>query len=111
MRENRESKYATINQLHIPLRFVIVFMSRRQKLLTRFLAKPRDFTFDELATLLRDYGYREMKKGKTSGSRAAFIKEKSKHIIRLHKPHPSKILRRYQLDDVERELKRKGFLP
>ncbi|MGA2533148.1 MAG: type II toxin-antitoxin system HicA family toxin [Candidatus Aminicenantales bacterium] len=86
-------------------------MSRRQKLLTRFLAKPRDFTFNELATLLRGYGYREMKEGKTSGSRAAFIEEKSKHIIRLHKPHPSKVLKRYQIDDIEREFKRRGFLP
>jgi hypothetical protein len=86
-------------------------MSRRQKLLKRFLAKPRDFTYQELATLLRGFGYREMKEGKASGSRAAFIEEHSKHIIRLHKPHPSKILKRYQLDDVERELKRKGFLP
>lgn len=86
-------------------------MSRRQKLLKRFLAKPRDFAYDELAMLLRGFGYREMKEGKTAGSRAAFIEENSKHIIRLHRPHPSKILKRYQLDDVERELKRKGLLP
>jgi hypothetical protein len=86
-------------------------MSRRQKLLRRFLAKPRDFTYNELTTLLRDYGYREMKGGKTSGSQAAFIDESSKHIIRLHKPHPSKVLKRYQIADIERELRRKGFLP
>ncbi|MGA2363280.1 MAG: type II toxin-antitoxin system HicA family toxin [Candidatus Aminicenantales bacterium] len=86
-------------------------MSRRQKLLTRFLAKPKDFTYDELATLLKRYGYLKMKAGKTSGSQAAFIDENSKHIIRLHKPHPSTVLKRYQIDDIERELKRKGFLP
>lgn len=86
-------------------------MSRRRKLLRRFLAKPRDFTYAELATLFQGYGYREMKSGRTSGSQAAFIDENSKHIIRLHKPHPGKILKRYQIDDIERELKRKGFLP
>jgi len=86
-------------------------MSRRQKLLTRFLGKPKDFTYDELAVLLRGYGYREMKSGRTSGSQSAFIDENTKHIIRLHKPHPGKILKRYQLDDIERELRRKGFLP
>lgn len=86
-------------------------MSRRQKVLRRFLAKPTDFTYDELTTLLRDYGYREMKGGKASGSQAAFIDENTKHIIRLHKPHPSKALKRYQIDDIERALTRKGFLP
>ncbi len=86
-------------------------MSRRQKLLRRFLAKPTDFTYDELGTLLRGYGYHEMKSGKTSGSQVAFMNDDSKHIIRLHKPHPIKVLKRYQMDDVEGELKRKGFLP
>lgn len=86
-------------------------MSHRQKLQRRFLAKPRDFTYEEFAALLRGYGYREMKGGKTSSSQAAFINENTKHIIRLHKPHPSKVFKRYQLDDVERELIRKGLLP
>jgi hypothetical protein len=85
-------------------------MSRYQKLIKRFLAKPRDFTYDELITLLQGFGYQEVKAGKTSGSRAAFFNEKRKNIIRLHRPHPSNVLKRYQLNDVERELKRKGLL-
>lgn len=85
-------------------------MSRHLKLIKRFLAKPRDFTYDELVTLLQGFGYKEMKVGKTSGSRAAFFNEKRKNIIRLHRPHPSNVLKRYQLNDVESELERKGFL-
>lgn len=85
-------------------------MSRRRKLIRRFLAKPRDFSFAELTALLRGYGYSEMKSGQSSGSRAAFINEDSKHIIRLHKPHPSKILKRYQLDEIESELCKKGCI-
>lgn len=85
-------------------------MSRHNKLIKRFLAKPRDFTYAELVTLLQGFGYKEMKVGKTSGSRAAFFNEKRKNIIRLHRPHPSNVLKRYQLNDVEQELKRKGFL-
>jgi hypothetical protein len=85
-------------------------MSRYIKLIKRFLAKPRDFTYDELVTLLQGFGYQELKVGKTSGSRTAFFNEKNKNIIRLHRPHPSKVLKHYQLNDVERELKRKGFL-
>jgi hypothetical protein len=86
-------------------------MSRHQKLLRRFLAKPRDFTFDELATLLGGLGYRQVKSGKTSGSRVAFYNEKIEHIVRFHKPHPSNLLRRYQLDDLERALRRRGIIP
>lgn len=85
-------------------------MSRSKKLELRFLAKPRDFTFAELATLLRGCGYREMKAGKTAGSRVAFYNEESRHFIRLHRPPSSDALKRYQLDEVESELKRKGLL-
>jgi hypothetical protein len=83
-------------------------MSRRQKLLKRFLAKPVDFTYGELATLLRGFGYREMKEGKTSGSRAVLIEENSKHIIRLHKPHPSKSLNDTSLMTSNANSKGKG---
>ena len=86
-------------------------MSRYQKLIKRFLGKPKDFTYGELVTLLQGFGYKEVKVGKTSGSRAAFFNEKSNNIIRLHKPHPSNVLKRYQMNDVEQELKQKGFLP
>jgi hypothetical protein len=85
-------------------------MSRHQKLIKRFQAKPKDFTYDELVSLLQGFGYQEMKAGKTTGSRAAFFHEEGGAIIRLHRPHPDRVLKRYQLDDVERELERKGFL-
>jgi len=86
-------------------------MSGKDKLLRRFLSKPKDFTFDELRTLLRAVGYSEMKAGRASGSRAAFWNETAQHIIRLHKPHPGNVLKRYQLDLLEDELRNKGFLP
>jgi predicted RNA binding protein YcfA (HicA-like mRNA interferase family) len=86
-------------------------LSRKSKLVEKFLAKRRDFTYKELATLLKSLGYREVKSGKTAGSRVAFFHEKSGNVMRLHKPHPANVLKRYQLDDIERELRRKGFLP
>lgn len=85
-------------------------MSKRRKLIERFLSKPKDFTYDELTRLLKTYGYEEAKTGKTSGSRAAFLNMTTKHIIRLHKPHPGKILKHYQLNNIEEELKRKGVI-
>jgi hypothetical protein len=85
-------------------------MSKQEKLFKRFLSKPKDFTYDELKTLLRGMGYEEVSSGKTSGSRVAFYNESSQHVIRLHKPHPKNIVKRYQLDLIEEELKTKGYI-
>lgn len=85
-------------------------MSKAKKLLERFLSKPTDFTFDELKKLLRGFGYEEAKAGKTSGSRVAFIHGETRHIIRIHKPHPSPVLKRYQLNNVEEALRKAGVI-
>lgn len=81
-------------------------MGRADKLIQRFLSKPKDFTFEELRRLLRSCGYEEVKTGKTSGARVAFINHKTKSIIRLHRPHPTPVLKRYQLDDMEETLRK-----
>ncbi len=80
-------------------------MSRQEKLLKRFLSKPKDFTYNELKTLLNGFGYSVFTGGATSGSRVAFINNKTRHIIRLHKPHPHNILKRYQIELIEYELR------
>lgn len=85
-------------------------MSKFVKLLQRFISKPKDFTCGELVALLHGFGYFEIKLGMTSGSRVAFLDIGTKHMIRLHKPHPSPVLKRYQLDDVEDELRSKGII-
>ena len=80
-------------------------MSKHQKLVKRFLSNPKDFTYNELKTLLSGFGYSEFTGGSTSGSRVAFINDKTQHIIRLHKPHPHNILKRYQIELIEEELR------
>lgn len=85
-------------------------MGREEKLIARFLSKPVDFTYNELRKLLKKLGYEESQSGKTSGSRVAFYNEKTKHIIRLHKPHPQNILKQYQLQQVIDELKTRRLL-
>jgi hypothetical protein len=82
------------------------FMSKFAKLLQRFLSKPKDFTFEELKSLLKSVGYEEANTGKTSGSRVAFINHQTKNIIRMHRPHPHPELKRYQLDDIEETLRK-----
>ena len=72
--------------------------------------KPRDFTYNELATILKAYGYKEENQGKSSGSRVAWINPTTKHIIRLHKPHPGNILKQYQISFIIEELKKEELI-
>lgn len=85
-------------------------MTKLDKLIKRLLSRPKDFKYSELTSLLIQFGYQELKTRKTSGSRRAFMNEKSKHIIRLHKPHPKDILKMYQIDYLIQELKKKELI-
>ena len=85
-------------------------MSRFEKLLKRFLSKPKDFSYDELTRLLASLGYEKVGTGKTAGPRVAFVNPETRHIIKLHRPHPRPELKRYQLDDIEETLRNKGII-
>jgi len=74
-------------------------MSKREKLIQRILSMPTDFHYDEMVKLLGHFGFSEVKKGKTSGSRVKFENEEGTPII-LHKPHPSGIMKRYQMKQI-----------
>ncbi len=84
-------------------------MSRLDKLMKRFLSRPRDFSWDELVVLLASLGYVEKKKGKTGGSRRRFVHE-SAPPISLHKPHPANIVKRYAIDEVITFLEREKLI-
>ena len=83
-------------------------MGKHDKLIKKLKTKPKDFTYNELKTLLIGLGYEELLKGKTSGSRVAFLHQKTKHLIRLHKPHPKNILKMYQINLILDELRNTG---
>ncbi|MFW5762120.1 MAG: type II toxin-antitoxin system HicA family toxin [Cyclobacteriaceae bacterium] len=85
-------------------------MTKIDKLIQRLLSRPRNFTYDELVKVLNHFGYDEIKKGKTAGSRRAFVNEVTKHVVRLHKPHPGNILKMYVIDYVIGELKDQRLL-
>jgi hypothetical protein len=78
-------------------------MSKKEKLIARFLSIPTDFHYDEMVKLLGYFGFQEIKKGKTSGSRVKFINNEGVSII-MHKPHPTGILKQYQLKQVKEVL-------
>jgi len=82
-------------------------MSKFEKLVERFLSKPKDFTYNELIKLLKGFVYIEIQ---GAGSRVVFRNEEIKHSIKLHKPHPGTILKRYQIDLITEELKGKDLL-
>ena len=76
-------------------------MSKIEKLLTRLYSKPKDFTYQELKTLLEQLGFIEYNKGKTSGSRVKFKNERCDVTIELHKPHNTgNILKPYQIKNI-----------
>lgn len=83
-------------------------MSQKDKLIARLLRKPKDFTYDEMVSLLLYMGY-TLKQGGI-GSGVKFIKESSNDVINFHKPHPSGILKRYVLEQVIEKLRRDGLL-
>lgn len=82
-------------------------MTTLEKLRNKLISRPRDFTYNELIRVLRGLGYTELQ---GSGSRVVFSNEKIKHKIKLHKPHPGNILKRYQIDLIIQELKSKNLL-
>lgn len=77
-----------------------MFVSRKDKLINRFSKQPNDFHYDELVRLLGYFGYYESKMGKTSGSRVKF-KNDTGGYFKTHKPHPSGILKAYQIKQVK----------
>ncbi|MDX9905483.1 MAG: type II toxin-antitoxin system HicA family toxin [Bacteroidales bacterium] len=85
-------------------------MSRKEKIVARFLSKPKDFRYEELVVLLRIFGYEEINTGKTSGSGRAFVRAQSGHIIRLHRPHPENVMRMYQIELILEELKKQNLI-
>jgi hypothetical protein len=84
-------------------------MAKHQKLLQRLLSIPKDFTWDELAMLLRLFGFKELKTGKTSGSKRKFVDTKL-NVINLHKPHPGKVVKLYKIRHIIQRLKECGYI-
>lgn len=70
---------------------------------------PVDFTWQELKSLLSGFGYAQVKAGKTGGSRVRFDHQRGFPII-LHRPHPARVLKRYQIEQVIQTLKNEGFI-
>ena len=84
-------------------------MNKSVKLIERFKAEPKDFTWDEMVKLLSRLGFDEVRGGKTGGSRRRFIHEKA-GIITIHRPHPANIVKGYMIKQVRRRLESEGLI-
>jgi hypothetical protein len=80
-------------------------MTKKDKLLERFLAQPKDFTYKELKTMLSGLGYEEYQLGKTSGSRVCFFNKALGIDFKIHKPHPGNILKPYLMKIILEKLR------
>ena len=84
-------------------------MSKLEKELKRLKSKPKNFTYDEAKSLLNKLEIYEENKGKTSGSRVAFVNNE-KIKIELHKPHSGNVLKLYQINILIKKLKEMGVM-
>ena len=82
-------------------------MAAHEKLVARFKTQPADFTWDELVRPLEGCGYQEAKRG--ASSRRTFDGP-GRPKIKLHKPHPSNLVKRYVLKEVRETLEKAGLI-
>lgn len=84
-------------------------MGKKEKLLERLQQRPKDFTWDELTSLLKILGYTQKKSGKTGGSRRRFV-HPAAPAITLHKPHPNNIVKKYVINDILEHVRKEGMI-
>ena len=82
-------------------------MSKHSKLLSRLRARPKDFTWDELVSLLSHFGYIERA---GSGSGRKFVNSISNHKVLFHRPHPGNVIKAYVIDRVIAALVENGLI-
>lgn len=74
-------------------------MSKKDKLMQKFLSTKRNFLWSDLVSVLKLLGFEQME---AEGSRVDFVK--GDKLINLHKPHPSKEVKAYALKQVKEQL-------
>jgi predicted RNA binding protein YcfA (HicA-like mRNA interferase family) len=78
-----------------------------QKKINRFKSKPKDFQWREMVALCKSLGFKEIQ---GRGSRVKFFHESLNFVICIHKPHPSKIVKEYVIQQVLNILEEKGLI-
>jgi hypothetical protein len=82
-------------------------MAKIEKFLRRLSSKPADFEWSELKAIMLHFGF-ELKT--TGGSGRKFIHRETRAAHVIHEPHPSKVLKAYQVRDAIAFLTKEGYL-
>jgi len=85
-------------------------MSKLEKLKQKLLATPKNYTYADMVTLLKGFGYIEEDRGRSSGSAVMFYNKEMNDKIMIHKPHPQKELKRYTVKLIIEKLKNNKML-
>ncbi|MEN1761695.1 type II toxin-antitoxin system HicA family toxin [Anoxynatronum sibiricum] len=83
-------------------------MSKEEKLIQKLLSNPTPvtFTYQDLVRLMSYFGYHLNEKH--AGSRIRFWHNETKAVFSMHKPHPGNELKKYQVLEVIRFLRKQG---
>lgn len=84
-------------------------MSKKEKLIQKLKAQSKSFSYEDAKVLLEYLNFLENNKGKTSGSRVMFSNEIHGNIM-LHKPHPQKELKSYQIKQLKDFLEQEDLI-
>lgn len=84
-------------------------MSKKEKLIQKLKAQSKSFSYEDAKVLLEYLNFLENNKGKTSGSRVIFSSETHGNIM-LHKPHPQKELKSYQIKQLKDFLEQEDLI-
>jgi hypothetical protein len=85
-------------------------MSKKEKLLRRFQSRPTDFTWDELVSLLNGFNFKLDNSSGSSHCCFALNTDPSK-IIRTCRPHPTPVLKLYQIKAIIKFLEEEELIP
>ncbi len=80
-------------------------MSKHEKLTGKLLRLPKNFSYEEMVTMLAGFGYVKVERKRASGSAVMFYHKELNDKIMFHKPHPGNELKRYILELVIEKLK------
>lgn len=77
-------------------------MGRKEKLKAKLDALPKNFTWDELVSLMSQYGFKLLNAKRGSGRK--FYNSEKERLAIFHEPHPENTLKRYVLEEVKQLL-------
>lgn len=84
-------------------------MGQIDKLIEKLKARPKTFLYTDAELILKYLEFQKSNKGKTSGSRVIFTSDEHGSIM-LHKPHPQKELKSYQVKQLADQLEQEGLI-